>query len=68
LGFFILMAFDAPGKLSWVMGTLSVAYVFLLPAYLVGALFYNLCIRPKKCRDWEDRFVCQRCGAITAQK
>src|SRR6059058_76418 len=32
LGFFILMAFDAPGKLSWVMGTLSVAYVFLLPA------------------------------------
>jgi hypothetical protein len=64
LGFFTLMAFDARGKLSWIMGALSVAYNFLLPACLLGALFYNLCIRPKKYRDWEDRFICHRCGAI----
>ena len=65
LGFFILMAFDARGKLSWVMGALSVAYIFLLPAYLLGALFYNLCIRTKNYRDWEERFLCLACGLVT---
>jgi len=30
-GFFILMSFDAQGKLSWAMAVLSVAYVLLCP-------------------------------------
>jgi len=63
IGFFILMSFDAQGKLSWVMAVLSVAYVLLLPAYLLGSLIYNLFIRPKKFKRWQQRFMCQRCGA-----
>jgi hypothetical protein len=64
LGFFILMAFDGRGKLSWLMGALSVAYVFLLPAYLLAALFYNFFVRPKKYRSWAEQFMCQRCGTV----
>jgi hypothetical protein len=30
------------------MGLLSVAYVFLLPAYLLAALFYNFVARPEE--------------------
>jgi len=63
IGFFILMSFDAQGKLSWVMAVLSVGYVLLLPAYLLGSLIYNLFIRPKKFKRWQQRFMCQRCGA-----
>jgi hypothetical protein len=63
IGFFILMSFDAQGKLSWVMAVLSVAYVLLLPAYLLGSLIYNLFIRPKKFKQWQQKFMCQRCGA-----
>src|SRR5882724_13661775 len=63
-GFFILMSFDAQGKLSWAMAVLSVAYVLLLPAYLLGSLIYNLFIRPKKFKQWQQKFMCQRCGAI----
>src|SRR2546427_612238 len=48
LGFFILMAFDGRGKLSWVIGMLSVAYFFLLPAYLLASLLYNFFVRPTK--------------------
>jgi len=41
IGFFILMSFDARGKLSWVMAVFSVTYVLLLPAYLLGSLIYT---------------------------
>lgn len=64
IGFFILMSFDARGKLSWAMAILSVAYVLLLPAYWLGSVLYNLFVRPKKVRYWEQQFMCQRCGAI----
>src|SRR5882724_9144888 len=50
LGFFVLMSFDGRGKLSWVMGVLSVAYLFLLPTYLLASLFYNFFVRPTKHR------------------
>jgi hypothetical protein len=64
VGFFILMAFDGRGKLSWLMGALSVGYVFLLPAYLVGSLFYNFFVRPRKYQNWKQKFMCQQCGAL----
>jgi hypothetical protein len=64
LGFFILMAFDGRGKLSWVMGMLSVVYVFLLPAWLLASLSYNFFICPRKYRNWERKFMCQRCGIV----
>ena len=63
-GFFILMSFDAQGKLSLAMAVLSVAYVLLLPAYLLGSLIYNLFFRTKKFKQWQQKFMCQRCGAI----
>jgi len=65
LGFFILMAFDARGKLSWITGELSIAYPILLPAYLLGAFLYNLLVRRKEYSSWEQKFMCQRCGATT---
>lgn len=65
LGFFILMAFDGRGKLSWVIGMLSVAYIFLLPDYLLASLFYNFFARPTKHRRWKEKFMCQRCGTIS---
>jgi hypothetical protein len=68
LGFFILMAFDGRGKLSWVMGMLSLAYLFLLPAYLLGSLFYNFFVRPAKHLRWKEKFMCQRCGALTERQ
>jgi len=58
------MSFDAQGKLPWTMAILSVAYVLFLPAYLVGSLIYNLFIRPRKFKRWQQKFMCQRCGAI----
>lgn len=64
IGFFILMSFDAQGKLSWAMAVLSVAYVLLLPTYLLGSLIYNLFIRPKNFKQWQQKFICQQCGAI----
>ena len=64
IGFFILMSFDARGKLSWAMAVLSVAYILFLPGYLLGSLFYNLFVRPKKFRQWQQNFMCQLCGAI----
>ena len=63
IGFFILMSFDAQGKLSWAMAVLSVAYILLLPAYVLGSLTYNLFFRPKKFKQWQQKFMCQRCGA-----
>jgi hypothetical protein len=62
LGFFILMSFAVRGKLSWMMGALSVGYLLLLPAYLLVALLYNFFLRPKKYRDWNEEFICQQCG------
>ena len=64
MGFFILMSFDARDKLSWAMAVMSVLYVFLLPVYLLGSIFYNLALRPKKFREWQRKFMCQRCGTI----
>ena len=63
-GFFIMMSFDAQGKLSWAMAVLSVAFVLFLPVYLLASLIYNLFIRPKKFKQWQQKFVCQQCGAI----
>jgi hypothetical protein len=65
IGFFILMSFDGQGKLSWEMAVLSVAYLFLLPAYLLVSLFYNFFVRTAKHRRWNEKFMCQRCGAIS---
>ena len=62
LGFFIVMAFAVCEKLSWIMGALSVGYLLILPAYLLAALIYNLFLRPKKCKDWNEEFICQGCG------
>lgn len=62
IGFFIVMAFAGRGKLSWMMGALSVGYLLLLPAYLLAALLYNFFLRPKKFKDWNEEFICQRCG------
>ncbi len=65
VGFFLVMAFAGRGRLSWMTAFLCVAYIFLLPAYLLGATFYNLLVRPRKYRRWETTFLCQRCGAVT---
>ena len=62
IGFLIVMAFAGRGKLSWIMGALSVGYLLLLPAYLLAALLYNFLIRPKKYKDWNEELICQRCG------
>jgi hypothetical protein len=50
LGFFILIAFDGRGKLSTVMAILSVVYVLLLSAFLIGTFVYNLFVYPNKYR------------------
>jgi hypothetical protein len=47
-----------------VMGLISVAYVLALPVYFLVALFYNWLVRPKKHKNWERKFMCQRCGAL----
>jgi hypothetical protein len=65
VGFFIVMAFAGRGKLSLLIGLISVAYDLALPAYLLAALFYNFVLRPKKYRAWENSFMCQRCGVIS---
>jgi hypothetical protein len=62
LGFFILMSSAAREKLSWLMGALSVGYLLILPAYLLAALLYNYFLRAKKYKDWNEAFICQRCG------
>jgi hypothetical protein len=46
------------------MGALSMGYALLLPVYLLVALFYNFFLRTKKKRDWEARFMCQKCGFV----
>ena len=66
LGFFILMSFAGRGKLSWMMGALSVGYLLALPGWFVAALFYNFLIHPKRYREWNEQFICQRCGIIVA--
>jgi hypothetical protein len=64
VGFFPVMAFVGRGKLSWWTAMASLAYVLLLPAYLLAGLFYNLFLRPKKYRAWERHLMCQKCGFI----
>lgn len=68
IGFFILLAFDGRGKLSWLVGVLSVGYFSLLPGYLVVSSFYNFFVCPTQYRNWEQTFVCQRCGPILAPR
>jgi hypothetical protein len=36
----------------------------MIPVYFLAALFYNWFVRPKKHKDWERKFMCQRCGAL----
>jgi hypothetical protein len=43
---------------------ISVPYVLALPVYFFVALFYNWLVRPKKHKNWERKFMCQRCGAL----
>jgi len=62
LGFFVLMSFAVRVKLSWLMGALLVGYLLVLPTYLLAALLYNFFLRPKKYKDWNEEFICQRCG------
>jgi uncharacterized membrane protein YfcA len=64
LGFFIVVAFAGRGKLSWLIGALSTAYVLLLPTYLLASLAYNFLVRPKNYRKWEQKFLCLQCGAV----
>jgi hypothetical protein len=64
LGFFILVAFDGRGKLSWLMGMISAVYILAIPVYFLVVLFYDLFVRPKKHKDWERKFTCQHCGAL----
>jgi hypothetical protein len=64
MGFFIVMAFAGRGRLSWMMGALSVGYLLMLPTYLLAALFYNFFLRPTKKTEWEGKFRCQRCGFV----
>jgi hypothetical protein len=64
IGFFLLTSFDAQGKLSWEIAALFTAYILALPGYLLGSLCYNFVVRPKKLKNWERKFMCQRCGAI----
>ena len=64
LGFFPLMAFVGRGKLSWLAGLLSAAYLLLLPALPIGAFVYNFLVYPKRHSRWERTFMCQRCGAL----
>jgi hypothetical protein len=64
IGFCLLMALDGRGKISTAMAMFSSAYVFLLPALLIGILVYNFFVYPKKRKNWERKFLCQRCGAL----
>jgi hypothetical protein len=64
VGLFPTMALVARAKLSPLTGLISVAYVLALPVYLLVVLFYNWLVRPKKHRNWERKFMCQRCGAL----
>ena len=66
VGFFVAMAFVGQGRLSFGMGFLAVVYILSLPAYLLGAVCYNLAIQPKKSKHWNRKFMCQRCGAIAS--
>lgn len=63
-GFFVVMAFVGRAKLSTPMAIVSVAYLFALPAFLIGTLACNLFVYPKKYRTWDRTYVCQRCGAL----
>jgi hypothetical protein len=64
IGFCLLMALDGRGKISTAMAMFSSAYVFLLPALLIGTLVYNFFVYPKRRKNWEGKFLCQRCGAL----
>jgi hypothetical protein len=64
IGFFPVVAFTGE-KLRTVVALFLTAYVVLLPVYLLAAFSYNLFVRPRKLKAWENKFLCQRCGTIT---
>jgi hypothetical protein len=64
VGLFPTMAFVVRAKLSPLTGLISVAYVLALPVHLLVALFYNWLVCPKKYKNWERKFMCQRCGVL----
>jgi hypothetical protein len=64
VGFLPVMALGGRGKLSLLMGLGSVGYVFSLPLYFLLAIVFNLFFLPRNRRRWENRFMCQSCGAV----
>jgi hypothetical protein len=62
-GFFVVMAFAGRGKLSSVTGFLSTVYVLLFPGYIVAGLLHSFFIYSPKFLTWDQKFMCQRCGA-----
>src|ERR1700730_14097979 len=62
--FFPMMAIVGRAKLSALTTLISVFYVLALPVYLLLVLSYNWLVHPKKRKNWERKFMCQRCGAL----
>ena len=62
--FFPMMAIVVRAKLSALTTLISVFYVLALPVYLLAALSYNWFVHPMKRKNWERKFMCQRCGAL----
>ena len=63
-GLFAVAALDGRGKLSATMALISLAYLLLLPAYILAAVVYNLFALPRRYRSWENTFACRRCGRL----
>ena len=59
-----MMAIVVRAKLSALTTLISVFYVLALPVYLLVALSYNWFVHPMKRKNWERKFMCQRCGAL----
>lgn len=64
VGFFIVMAFAGPGRISTGMAVCYLSYILLLPGMLIATLAYNLIVYPAKYRRWKSKFMCQDCGTI----
>jgi DNA-directed RNA polymerase subunit RPC12/RpoP len=62
-GLFPIMATAGRERLSRPLGIISVAYVLLLPCYIVTSLVYNLFLRRSRLCRWEKTWLCQQCGA-----
>lgn len=42
----------------------GLVYLLILPILLVWIFWYNRRVYPELFRQWDSRFMCQRCGAI----